>query len=215
MSAYSFFAKSLVVRHNGKPEDLNPKYRDRKNKYAIKMSLFSSGHNANKKIQGTAFCADMKNNSLDFSDALDSEKFLAGGNLGKRIEIEAHVYYVEKEPFELAVLRRLAAGVRDEAAGFLKKLEFTKILTIPNDFLSIFLDVLKDGVERKEYFFEIGRGLIKSITEGTMEISLDCPVEIRRSFQYFEDGKQKREKNVLVVPQGPNGTLTIEVFKEN
>jgi hypothetical protein len=213
MPKINIFADSLHVLHNGKPEDIDKKYRQRKKNYIIKVDLYSPGYNSNKRIEGGISFLDLNNGQINFGSSFALEDIhLLTCNFGTRVDLKAHVYYVEYEDFLTAVLRSLVEGVAGKFIGYAKKLDLKKIARIPADILPIFVDVIKNGIKRKSSMYEIGSGRLTSLKTGINEIELAVEEQVRRTLAFWtpDRGDYAREE-VVLIPRGLNGRLSVMV----
>jgi hypothetical protein len=211
MPKVNVFADRLQVLHNGKPEDIDKKYRERKKNYIIKVAVYSPGYNSNKKIEGAISFLDIDKGSVNFGSSFALEDIhLLTCNFGSRVELTTHIFYVEYEDFLSAVLRSLVERVAGKFIGYAKNLDIRKIARIPEEMLPIFVDVIKNGIKRKSNMYEIGSGKLNRLEIGINEIDLSVEEEVRRTLAFWtpERGDYAREE-VLLVPRGPNGKLNI------
>src|SRR4030066_1343424 len=171
MPKVNIFAESLRVVHNGKPEDIDKKYIQRKSSYIVEVGLYSPGYNNNKRIEGAISFLDLDGGDVDFSSSFGLEDIhLLTCSFGKRVELRAHVYYVEYEDFLAAVLRNVAERLAGKLVEYAKKLDLHKIAAIPAEILPVFIDVIKKGVERKSSMYDIGSGKLTRLERGIHEI---------------------------------------------
>jgi hypothetical protein len=211
MPKVNLFADSLRVVHNGKPEDIDKKYIQRKNSYILKVSVYSPGFNSNKNVEGAISFLDIGNGEVDFSSSFGLEDIhLLTCSFGKRLELRAHLYYVEYEDFLAAILRSVAERIAGKLVDYAKKLDLKRIAVIPVEILPVFVDVIKKGVERKSSMYEIGAGKSASLEMGIKEIGLSVDEEVRRKLVFWKPGRDDYgREEVVLVPCGPNGELRL------
>jgi hypothetical protein len=213
MPKVNLFAGSLRVLHNGKPEDIDKKYIERKRSYIVKVSLYSPGYNSNKNMEGAISFLDIGKGKVDFSTSFGLEDIhLFTCTFGRRVELTAHIYYVEYEDFLAAVLRSVVERLAGKFIDYAKKLDLKKIAVIPAEILPVFVDVIKNGVERKASMYEIGSGKLTSLEMGTQPIGLSVDTEVRRNLAFWRpDRDDYGREEVVLVPRGPNGELRLIV----
>jgi hypothetical protein len=213
MPKVNLFADSLRVLHNGKPEDIDKKYIKRKKSFIVKVGLYSPGYNNNKNMEGAISFLDIDRGEVDFSSSFGLEDIhLFTCNFGRRVELKTHIYYVEYEDFLAAVLRSVVERLAGKFIEYAKKLDLKRIAVIPAEILPVFIDVIKNGVERKSNMYEIGSGKLIRLEMGMHEIDLSVDAEVRRTLAFWtpERGDYAREE-VVLVPRGPNGVLKLLV----
>jgi hypothetical protein len=211
MAKVNVFAESLRVVHNGRPEDIDRKYIQRKNSYIVKVSLYSPGYNSNKNIEGAISFLDIGQGEVDFGSAFGLEDIhLLTGSFGRRVELKASVYYVEYEDFLVAVLRSVVERLAGKFIDYVKKLDLKRIAVIPAEILPVFIDVIKNGVERKSSMYGIGSGKRAGLEIGIQDIDLFVDEEVRRTLVFWRPGRDDYDREeVVVVPRGPNGRLKL------
>ncbi len=213
MPKVNLFAEHLHVLHNGKPEDIDKKFIKRKKNYIIRVAVFSPGYNGNKRVEGGISFLDIEHQEVNFKSSFALEEIhLMTFAYGSRVELAAHIFYVEYEDFLLAVLRSVAERLAGKFVGYAKTLELRKIARIPEDILPVFIDVIKKGIKRKANMYEIGSSLSDRVENGMNEFDLSAEVEVRRTLAFWtpERGDYAREE-VVLVPRGPNGKLRLLV----
>jgi len=213
MPKVNLFADSLRVLHNGKPEDIDKKYIKRKKSFIVKVGLYSPGYNNNKNMEGAISFLDIDRGEVDFSSSFGLEDIhLFTCNFGRRVELKTHIYYVEYEDFLAAVLRSVVERLAGKFIEYAKKLDLKRIAVIPAEILPVFIDVIKNGVERKSNMYEIGSGKLIRLEMGMHEMDLSVDEEVRRTLAFWtpERGDYAREE-VVLVPRGPNGQLKLLV----
>jgi len=213
MPKVNLFADSLRVLHNGKPEDIDKKYIERKKSFIVKVGLYSPGYNNNKNMEGAISFLDIDRGEVDFSSSFGLEDIhLFTCNFGRRVELKTHLYYVEYEDFLAAVLRSVVERLAGKFIEYAKKLDLKRIAVIPAEILPVFIEVIKNGVERKSNMYEIGSGKLTRLEMGIHEIDLSVDEEVRRTLAFWtpERGDYAREE-VVLVPRGPNGQLKLLV----
>jgi hypothetical protein len=213
MPKVNIFAESLQVGHSGKPEDIDKKYLQRKSNYIVQVGLYSPGYNSNKSIEGALSFLDLNRGEVNFSTSFGLKDIhLLTCSFGKRVELEAHVYYVEYEDFLAAVLRSVAERLAGKFIEYAKKLDLKRIAAIPAEILPVFIDVIKKGVERKSSMYEIGAGKLTRLEAGIHEIGLSVDEEVRRKLVFWRpDRDDYAREEVVLVPRGPNGGLKLLV----
>jgi hypothetical protein len=213
MPKVNLFADSLQVLYNGKPEDIDKKYIERKKSYILKVSLYSPGYNSNKNMEGAISLLDIGKGKVDFSSSFGLEDIhLFTCTLGRRVELKAHIYYVEYEDFLAAVLRSVVERLAGKFIEYAKKLDLKKIAVIPTEILPVFIDVIKKGVERKANMYEIGSGQRTSLEMGIQPVGLSVDTEVRRNLAFWRpDRDDYGREEVVLVPRGPNGELKLLV----
>ncbi len=213
MPKVNLFADSLRVAHTGKPTDIDRKYIERKSSYILKAELFSPGYNSNKIMEGAISFLDFDRGGVDFSSSFGLEDIhLFTCSFGNRVELKAHVYYVEYEDFLAAVLRSVAERLAGKFVEYVKKLDFHKIATIPAEILPVFIDVIKKGVERKAGMYEIGSGKRTSLELGVQEVELAVAAAVKRNLVFWRpDRDDYGREEVVLVPRGPNGAVKLLV----
>jgi hypothetical protein len=213
MPKVNIFADRLQVVHSGKPEDIDKKYLQQKSSYIVKVSLYSPGYNGNKSVEGALSFLDLKGGETDFSSVFGLKDIhLLTASLGKRVELEAHVYYVEYEDFLAAVLRSVAERLAGKLVEYAKKLDLARIAAIPAEILPVFIDVIKKGVERKSSMYEIGGGKLTRLETGIQEIGLSVVQPVKRTLAFWRpDRDDYGREEVVLVPRGPNGNLKLLV----
>ncbi len=211
MPKVNLFADGLRVVHNGKPEDINKKYIQRKSSYILKVSVYSPGYNSNKSVEGAISFLDIGDGAVDFNASFGLEDIhLLTCSFGRRIELKAHVYYVEYEDFLAAILRSVAERLAGKFIEYAKKLDLKRIAVIPAEILPVFIEVIKNGVERKSSMYEIGAGKSANLEMGIKEIGLSVDDEVRRKLVFWKPGRDDYgREEVVLVPPGPNGELRL------
>lgn len=211
MPKVNLFADSLRVLHNGKPEDIDKKYIERKKNYIVKVSLYSPGFNSNRNMEGAISFLDIGKGKVDFSSSFGLEDIhLLTCSFGRRVEVEAHIYYVEYEDFLAAVLRSVVERLAGKFIEYAKKLDLKKIAVIPAEILPVFVDVIKKGVERKANMYEIGSGKLTRLEMGIQAVDLSVDTEVRRTLVFWRpDRDDYAREEVVLVPCGPNGELKL------
>lgn len=211
MPKVNIFAENLQVVHSGKPEDIDKKYLQRKSSYIVKVGLYSPGYNGNKSVEGALSFLDLNGGKVDFSSSFGLEDIhLLTCSLGRRVELEAHVYYVEYEDFLAAVLRSVAERLSGKFIEYAKKLDFKRIAAIPAEILPVFIDVIKKGVERKSSMYEIGAGKLTRLEMGIQEMGLSVDQPVKRMLAFWRpDRDDYAREEVILVPRGPNGSLKL------
>jgi hypothetical protein len=211
MPKVNLFADSVRVVHNGKPEAINKKYIQRKSSYILKVSVYSPGYNSNKSVEGAISFLDIGDGAVDFNAAFGLEDIhLLTCSFGRRIELRAHVYYVEYEDFLAAVLRSVAERLAGKFIDYAKRLDLKRIAAIPAEILPVFVDVINKGVEKKSSMYEIGAGKSASLEMGIKEIGLSIDEEVRRNLVFWKPGRDDYgREEVVLVPRGPNGELRL------
>jgi len=213
MAKVNLFAESLHILHNGKPEDIDKKFIKRKKNYIINVAVFSPGYNNNKRIEGGISFLDIEHQEVNFKSSFALEDIhLMTCAYGSRVELAAHIFYVEYEDFLTAVLRSVAERLAGKFVGYAKTLELQKIARIPEEILPVFVDVIKKGIKRKANMYEIGSSLSDTVKKGINEFDLSVEVEVRRTLAFWtpDRGDYAREE-VVLVPRGPNGKLKLLV----
>jgi hypothetical protein len=211
MPKVNLFADSLHILHNGKPEDIDKKFIKRNKNYIITVAVFSPGYNNNKRIEGGISFLDIDHGDISFRSTFALEDIhLLTCSYGSRVELTAHIFYVEYEDFLTAVLRSVAERLAGKFVDYAKKLELQKIARIPAEILPVFVDVIKKGFSRKSNMYEIGSSLSDSLENGTNELDLSVEKEVRRTLAFWtpDRGDYTREE-VVLVPRGPNGQLKL------
>jgi hypothetical protein len=213
MPKVNLFADSLRVLHNGKPEDIDKKYIKRKKSFIVKVGLYSPGYNSNKNMEGAISFLDIDRGEVDFSSSFGLEDIhLFTCSFGRRVELKAHIYYVEYEDFLAAVLRSVVERLAGKFIEYAKKLDLKRIAVIPAEILPVFIDVIKNGVERKSNMYEIGAGKLTGLEMGIHEIDLSVDEEVRRTLAFWRpDRDDYAREEVVLVPRGPNGELKLLV----
>jgi hypothetical protein len=213
MPKVNLFADNLRVVHSGKPTDIDRKYVERKSSYILKVELFSPGYNSSKMVEGAISFLELVRGGVDFSSSFGLEDFhLFTCSFGNRVELKAHVYYVEYEDFLAAVLRNVAEKLAGKFVEYAKKLDLHKIAAIPAEILPIFVDVIKKGVERKASMYEIGSGKLTSLEMGIQQVDLSVAEAVKRNVVFWKpDRDDYGREEVVLVPRGPNGTLKLLV----
>jgi len=212
MPKVNLFVDSLRVVHNGKPEDIDKKYIKRKHSYVVKVGLYSPGYNNNKNMEGAISFLDCDMGEVDFNSFGLEDIHLFTCSFGKRVELEAHAYYVEYEDFLAAVLRSVAERLAGRFIDYAKKLDLKRIAAIPAEILPVFIDVIKNGVERKASMYEIGSGKLTGLEMGINRVDLSVDEEVRRSLAFWRPGRDDyAREEVVLVPRGPNGELKLLV----
>jgi hypothetical protein len=213
MPKVNLFADSLRVMHTGKPTEVDKKYIERKSSYILKVELFSPGYNSNKVVEGAISFLDLDRGGVDFGSSFGLEDIhLFTCSFGKRVELKAHLYYVEYEDFLAAVLRNVAGKLAGKLVDYAKKLDLHKIAAIPAEILPVFIDVIKNGVERKAGRYEIGSGKETSLEMGVQDVDLSVDEAVKRNLVFWKPGRDDYgREEVVLVPRGPNGTLKLLV----
>ncbi|MDH4272982.1 MAG: hypothetical protein OEW18_13500 [Candidatus Aminicenantes bacterium] len=211
MPKVNLFADSLRVVHNGKPEDIDKKYIQRKSSYILKVSLYSPGYNSNKNVEGAISFLDIGKGEVDFSSSFGLEDIhLLTCSFGRRLELRASLTYVEYEDFLAAVLRSVTERLAGKFIDYAKKLDLHRIAVIPAEILPVFIDVIKNGVERKSNMYEIGSGKLTSLEMGVQEVALSVDKEVKRALVFWKPGRDDYgREEVVLVPRGPNGGLKL------
>lgn len=211
MPKVNLFAESLRVVHSGKPEDIDKKYLQRKSSYILKVGLYSPGYNGNKTVEGALSFLDIGEGEVDFSSSFGLEDIhLLTCSFGRRIELKAHVYYVEYEDFLAAVLRSVAERLAGKLIDYAKKLDLHRIAAIPAEILPVFIDVIKGGGNRKANMYEIGAGRLTHMEMGIQEVVLSADEEVRRTLVFWKPGRDDYgREEVVLVPRGSNGGLRL------
>ena len=211
MPKVNLFADSLRVVHNGKPEDIDKKYIQRKSSYILKVSLYSPGYNSNKNVEGAISFLDIGKGEVDFSSSFGLEDIhLLTCSFGRRLELRASLTYVEYEDFLAAVLRSVTERLAGKFIDYAKKLDLHRIAVIPAEILPVFIDVIKNGVERKSNMYEIGSGKLTSLEMGGQEVALSVDKEVKRALVFWKPGRDDYgREEVVLVPRGPNGGLKL------
>jgi|GEM_PF-1664879 len=213
MPKVNLFATSLRVVHSGKPGDISKKYLQQESSYILKVGVYSPGYNNNKKVEGAISFLDLEGGGVDFSSSFGLEDIhLLTFSYGKRVELEAHVYYVEFEDFLAAVLRNVAGRLAAKFVEYAKKLDLARIASIPAEILPVFVDVIKKGVERKSNMYGIGSGKRTQIEAGVQEIGLFVDEPVKRKLVFWRpDRDDYAREEVVLVPCGSNGELRLLV----
>lgn len=213
MPKVNLFAESLRVVHNGKPEDIDKKYVQRRNSYILKVTLYSPGYNSNRAVEGAVSFHDIGQGGVDFRSSFGLEDIhLLTCSFGRRLELRACLYYVEYEDFLAAVLRSVAERLAGKFIDYAKKLDLHRIAVIPAEILPVFIDVIKNGAERKSGMYGIGSGTSTSLEMGIREIALSVDEDVRRALVFWKPGRDDYgREEVLLVPRGPNGGLKLLV----
>jgi hypothetical protein len=211
MPKVNLFADSLRVVHNGKPEDINKKYIQRKSSYILKVSAYSPGYNSNKSVEGAISFLDIGGGEVDFNASFGLEDIhLLTCSFGRRLELRASLTYVEYEDFLAAVLRSVTERLAGKLVDYAKKLDLKRIAAIPVEILPVFIDVIKNGVERKSSMYEIGAGESASLEMGIKEIGLSMDDAVRRKLVFWKPERDDYgREEVVLVPPGPNGELRL------
>jgi hypothetical protein len=211
MPKVNLFADSLRIAHSGKPEDIDKKYLQRKSSYILKAGLYSPGYNGNKTVEGAISFLDIGSGEVDFSSSFGLEDIhLLTCSYGRRLELEAHVYYVEYEDFLAAVLRNVAKRLAGKLIDYAKKLDLHRIAAIPAEILPVFIDVIKSRVDRESSMYEIGSGTLTRLEMGLQEIGLSVDEDVRRALVFWKPGRDDYgREEVVLVPRGPNGELKL------
>jgi len=211
MPKVNVFADSLRVVHTGKPSDIDKKYIERKSSYILKVELFAPGYNSNKTIEGAISFLDMAKGEVDFGSSFGLEDIhLFTCSFGNRLELKAHVYYVEYEDFLAAVLRSVAERLAGKFVEYAKKLDLHKIAAIPAEILPVFVDVIKNGAERKAAMYEIGSGKKTSVEAGIQEVDLAVDEAVKRHLVFWKPERDDfGREEVVLVPCGPNGAVKL------
>jgi hypothetical protein len=213
MPKVNLFAESLRVVHSGKPEDIDKKYLQQKSSYILKVGLYSPGYNSNKNVEGAISFLDIGKGEVDFSSSFGLEDIhLLTSSFGKRLELRAYLYYVEYEDFLAAVLRSVAERLAGKFIDYAKKLDLHRIAAIPAEILPVFIDVIKNGAERKSNMYGIGSGTLTRLEMGIQEVALSVDEEVRRTLVFWKPGRDDYgREEVVLVPRGPNGGLKLLV----
>ncbi len=213
MPKVNVFADSLRVVHSGKPTDIDKKYIERKSSYILKVELFAPGYNSNKTIEGAISFLDIGRGGVDFGSSFGLEDIhLFTCNFGNRVELRAHVYYVEYEDFLAAVLRNVAERLAGKLVEYAKKLDLHKIAAVPAEILPVFIDVIKKGAERKAAMYEIGSGRRTSLETGVQEVEMFVDPAVKRHLVFWKpDRDDYGREEVVLVPRGPNGAVKLLV----
>ena len=211
MTKINVYVDYLKVEHNGKPEGVNPRFLDRDSSYLVQVSLYSPGCNSNKSVDGAVSFVEM-DRDIDFTPFALEEKHVLSAQVGKRIEINASVYYLEPEPFVVAFLRQTTGKFASLLFDYLAKLDVTKIAAMPAQILPTAYGILKKGIERQESWYEIGKGTQDAIEEGENTIPL-ASEGIKRNIQYWDANNRRQRREVRIVPKGPNGFLRLIIEK--
>jgi len=211
MPKVNLFADSLRVVHNGKPEDIDKKYIQRKSSYILKVNLYSPGYNSNKNVEGAISFLDIGKGEVDFSSSFGLEDIhLLTCSFGRRLELRASLTYVEYEDFLAAVLRSVTERLAGKLVDYAKKLDLKRIAAIPAEILPVIVDVIKKGVERKSSVYEIGSGKLTSLEMGVQEVALSVDKEVKRALVFWKPGRDDYgREEVVLVPRGPNGGLKL------
>jgi hypothetical protein len=76
----------------------------------------------------------------------------------------------------------------------------------------VFVDVIKNGVDRKSNMYEIGSGTLTSLEIGLQEVVLSVDEEVKRTLAFWKPGRDDYgREEVVLVPRGPNGGLKLLV----
>ena len=210
MPKVNLFAQSLKVVHNGKPEDIDKKYIQRQSSYILRVGLYSPGYNSNKKVEGGISFLNLDGGGVDFTSFGLEDIHLFTCSFGKRVELEAHVDYVEYEDFLAAVLRNVADRLAGKFVDYAKKLDLKRIAAIPAEILPVFVDVIKKGVERKSNMYAIGSGKQTQLEPGVQDIALFVDEPVKRKLVFWRpDRDDYAREEVVLVPCGPNGELRL------
>jgi hypothetical protein len=213
MPKVNLFADSLHVFHNGKPEDIDKKFIKRNKNYIITVAVFSPGYDNNKRIEGGISFLNIEQGDISFKSSFALEDIhLLTCTYGSRVELAAHIFYVEYEDFLTAVIRSVAERMAGKFIDYAKKLELQKIARIPAEILPVFVDVIKKGIKRKSNMYEIGSSLTNRLEQGINEMELSVEKEVKRTLAFWtpDRGDYAREE-VVLVPRGPNGQLKLLV----
>jgi hypothetical protein len=211
MPKMNLFAESLRVVHNGKPEDINKKYIQRKSSYILKVSVYSPGYNSNKSVEGAISFLDIGGGEVDFNASFGLEDIhLLTCSFGRRLELRASLTYVEYEDFLAAVLRSVTERLAGKLVDYAKKLDLKRIAAIPAEILPVIVDVIKKGVERKSSVYEIGSGKLTSLEMGVQEVALSVDKEVKRALVFWKPGRDDYgREEVVLAPRGSNGELRL------
>jgi hypothetical protein len=213
MPKVNLFADSLRVVHTGKPEDIDKKYLQQKSSYILKVGLYSPGYNSNKNVDGAISFLDIGKGGVDFSSAFGLEDIhLLTCSFGRRLELRASIIYVEYEDFLASVLRTVAERLAGKFIDYAKKLDIKRIAAIPAEILPVFVDVIKNGAERKSNMYKIGSGKLTHLEMGIQEVLLSVDAEVKRNLVFWKPGRDDYgREEVVLVPRGPNGGLKLLV----
>jgi hypothetical protein len=211
MTKINVYVDYLNVEHNGKPEEVNPRFLDRDNSYLVQVSLYSPGCNSNKSVDRAISFKEM-DRDIDFTPFALEEKHVLSAQVGKRVEINASIYYLEPEPFVVAFLRQTTGKFASLLFDYLAKLDVTKIAAMPAQILPTAYGILKKGLERQESWYEIGTGKLDAMEEGVNTIPL-ASAGVKRNIQYWDANNKRQRREVRIVPTGPNGFLRLIIEK--
>ena len=211
MAKVHLFADSLAVDHNGKPEDIDPKYRDRTNSYLVTASLYSPGYNKDKAVIGAVSFKDM-DNQIDFTHISIplEESHLFSCDYGDIIEIRVDLYYVEYKSFMFNIFADLSGKLLEIAKEFIKRLDVSNIAKVPSELLQTVLNSIINPSNRSMPF-NIGAGVTRNLGQGLLDIRLAVEKDIVRELTYFDRDQDRgwATDTVVVVPAGVNGTLKL------
>jgi hypothetical protein len=91
-------------------------------------------------------------------------------------------------------------------------IDLKRIAAIPVEILPAFIDVIKNGVERKSSMYEIGAGKLTRLEMGIQEIGLSVNQPVKRMLVFWRQGRDDyAREEVVLVPSGPNGSLKLLV----
>lgn len=213
MPKVNVFVDSLRVAHSGKPTDIDKKYVERKSSYILKVGLFSPGFNSNKTVEGAITFLDIAKGEVDFGSSFGLEDIhLFTCAVGSRLELKAHLYYVEYEDFLAAILRNVAERLAGKFVDYAKKLDLHKIAAIPAEILPIVVDVIKKGAERNASMYGIGSGKRTSLEMGIQEVDLAVDETVKRHVVFWKPERDDfGREEVVLVPRGPNGAVKLLV----
>ncbi len=209
MKKINVYVDYLNIKHNGKPEEVNPRFLERDNRYMVQISLYSPGCNRNKSVDGAVSFTNL-DRDIDFTPFALEEKHVLYAQVGKRVEINASVYYLEPEPFVVAFLRQTTGKFASLLFEYLAKLDVSKVAAMPAQLLPTAYGILKEGIEKKESWYEIGRGKLDMIEEGENTIPL-ASEGVKRPIQYWDANNRRQRREIRIVPKGPNGSLRLVI----
>ena len=212
MKKINLYLDHLKISHNGEPEALNPYFRGRKNSYIVKVSLFSPGFNKNKPVEGAVSFSKIEK-TKNFKPSPLEERHLFSCQVGNRMELYAAIYYLERRSFIVTLFENIFGTLAKEIIENLFKLELTDIVKLPAKILKPIWKVIKEGAEKNELIYEIGKGRLEALEIGSNEIALTAE-EVKRYIMYMGPNEPMKRKKFEIVPQGKNGVLKVEVESE-
>ena len=209
MRKVNLYLDYLKIIHNGEPEALNLYFRERKNRYVVKASLFSPGHNKDQPVEGAAAFNKIEEEKYFKSNNLE-ERHLLSCQVGSRVELNVSVFYIEHRSLIAVLFEKTVGYLAVQIFETLIKLDFMDIIKLPVKILPFLWKAIQKGSAENELIYEIGKGKLECLNNGISDIELiaEC---VKRPIMYWDGKGYMKRKEFEMIPKGRNGLMKIEV----